>query len=514
MSVGWRHILSDLDVKRQQHLDTIQEGFRKTQIVVVHGASGQGKSALAYRYLHDYCPAVSRYEVRDLSTAKRALEVATALAGYSIPLTFYVDASHNDKGLADFLRSIHEMQHVSCLVTIREEDSWQLTGITSADITFADVELVFDREEARELYTAWEDAKGSRFPDFEQAWAKFSEEGPLLEFVHLLTHTENLRNRLQQQYEQIAGEVDCLQRSENDLKLIRQVAVAGACGARIDLAKLAQLPGNATLKQSINRLEKEYLLRRSNDIRHLTGLHPVRSEILSSIIADPVLCSWETLALECLPLLEDADVEIFLLHIFRFYSEATNAVLSYLNTAKYETWGAVNGVLRALLWLGIYEYIHNNAKLIKQVYDKAGHGWFTVLDFVDFVGVLEGKPLGIIDMLPEEGKKQTEQWQREQLPKSQVFTRVDEWLQQVRFPLIPAYDQEKEWNEFGQVAHRTGFRGNQQTDREIYRLECNSPSCRKFVYRHVGCSHLWPLAGSFKKRCFYSMVRRYSPNFA
>lgn len=455
VSVGWRHILSDLDVKRQQHLNTIQEGFKKTNIVIVHGASGQGKSALAYRYLHDYCPASSRYEIRDLSTSKRALEVAAALAGYGIPVTFYVDASHNDKGLAEFLRSISEMKHISCLVSIREED-WRLTDITSADIIFADVELVFNREEAQALYAAWEDERGSRFPDFEQAWAKFLEDGPLLEFVHLLTHTENLRHRLQKQYDQIADEVDCQQRSENDLKLIRQVAVAGACGARIDLAKLAKLPGNTTLKRSIDLLEKEYLLRLSGDSRHLTGLHPVRSEILASIIADPVLCPWETLALDCLPLLEDADIEIFLLHIFRFHSKATSAVLAYLNTAKYETWLAANGVLRALLWLGIYEYIQNNAKLIKQVYDKVGHGWFAVLDFVDFVGVLD-KPLGILDSI-EEGRKQTEQWQREQLPKSQVFTRIDEWLQQVMLPSIPDYGKENDWNEFGQVTYWTGFR--------------------------------------------------------
>ncbi|MCI5165297.1 MAG: hypothetical protein D3903_04220 [Candidatus Electrothrix sp. GM3_4] len=456
VSVGWRHILSKLDVARKQHLDAIQEGFKKTNIVIVHGASGQGKSALAYRYLHDYCPASSRYEIRDLSTSKRALEIAAALAGYGIPITFYVDAGHNDKGLSEFLQRISEQKHISCIVTIREED-WRLTDITSADITFADVELVFDREEAQELYTAWEGAEGSHFPDFEQAWVKFSEEGPLLEFIYLLMHTENLRNRLQNQYDQVADEVDCQQRSENDLKLIRQVAVTGACGARIDLAKLAKLPGNTTLKRSIDRLEKEYLLRLSGDSRHLTGLHPVRSEILASIITDPVLCPWETLAKECLLLLEDADVEIFLLHIFRFHSEATSAVLSYLNTAKYETWLAVNGVLRALLWLGIYEYIQNNAKLIKQVYDKVGHGWFAVLDFVDFVGVLD-KPVGIIDLLPEEGKKQAEQWQREQPPKSQVFARVDNWLQQVMFPSIPDYGKENNWNEFGQVTYWTGFR--------------------------------------------------------
>ncbi|MCI5120367.1 MAG: hypothetical protein D3908_04065, partial [Candidatus Electrothrix sp. AUS4] len=454
VSVGWRHILSDLDVKRHQHLNAIQEGFRKTQIVVVHGASGQGKSTLAYRYLHDYCPA-ALYEIRDLSTAKRALEVATALSGYNIPFTFYVDASHNDKGLSEFLRRVDGLKHIRCLVTIREED-WRLTGITSADITFADVELVFNREEAQDLYAAWENAKDSRFPDFEQAWAKFSEEGPLLEFVHLLTHTENLRNRLQQQYEQIAGEVDCLQRSENDLKLIRQVAVAGACGARIDLAKLAQLPGNATLKQSINRLEKEYLLRRSNDARHLTGLHPVRSEILASIIADPVLCTWETLALECLPLLEDADVEIFLLHIFRFHSEATNTVLSYLNTAKYETWLAVNGVFRALLWLGIYEYIQENEQLIRKVYEKFGAIWWSVLEF-DFLGLLEDST-ELFKFFPEESQANIEQWRQEQPCNTVAFTQVDEWLRQISLPPSPVYKQKNDWYEFGQVMYWLGFR--------------------------------------------------------
>ncbi|MGR0480330.1 MAG: hypothetical protein ACTFAL_02695 [Candidatus Electronema sp. V4] len=464
VSVGWQHILSDLDVKRQQHLDAIQEGFKKTKTVVIHGASGQGKSALAYRYLHDYCPAAS-YEIRDLSTVKRALEVAAALSGYSIPFTFYVDASHNDKGLADFLRSIHEMQHVSCLVTIREED-WRLTGITSADITFTDVELAFNRQEAQELYAAWENAKGSRFPDFEQAWTKFSEGGPLLEFIYLLTHTENLRNRLQKQYDQIADEVDCQQRSENDLKLIKQVAVAGACGARIDLAKLAKLSSPATLQRSINRLEKEYLLRRSNDDRHLTGLHPVRSEILASIIEDPVLCPWEGLALECLPLLEDADIEIFLLHIFRFHSEATNAVLSHLNTVKYETWLAVNGVLRALLWLGIYEYIEQNENLIRRVYETFGDTWWFILNF-DFLGLLEDKT-EIFNFFPEENRAKVDQWRREQPCNAAAFARLDEWLRQTFLPPLSACKQEEDWNEFGQVAYWMGFRKiNKQTEELI-----------------------------------------------
>lgn len=457
VSVKWAHILSGFDIIRPQHLAAIDEGFKKKKIVIVHGASGQGKSALCYRYLHDCCPVASRYEIRDLSTGKRALEVAAALAGYEVPLTFYVDASHNDKGLSEFLQRISEFKHVSCLVSIREED-WRRTAITSVEIQFAEVELCFNREEAQLLYDVWQKEKGSRFPDFEQAWAKFSEQGPLLEFVHLLTHTENLRNRLEKQYELIAEEVECEKRPKKDLDLIRRVAVAGACGAQIDLAKFS---GDVTLKQSINRLEKEYLLRRSDDARHVTGLHPVRSEILASIIADPVLYPWEILALECLPVLEDADFEVFLLHIFRCHSEATCSILSYLNTAKYNSWVAANGVLRALLWLGIYEYVNENENIIRKLEEIYGGGWLVVLDFVDFIEALD-EPIDFVGLLPEEQRKQAsikiEQWRSGKTPKSRVFIRINNWLQQFSLPAVPSYENEKDWNEFGQTAYWIGFR--------------------------------------------------------
>ena len=455
VAASWAHILANIDVVRDQHLKAIADGFQKNSIVIVHGASGQGKSALAYRYLHDYCPSASRYEIRELSTSKRALEVASALAGYNVPLTFYIDASHKDKGLPEFLRRIRELHHVSCLVTIREED-WRLTGLTSADIQFTDLELSFNREDAQELYITWERDRGSHFPDFEQAWTKFSEEGPLLEFVHLLTHTESLQDRLQKQYERIVDEIDCQQRPENDLKLMEYVAVAGACGARIDLTKLS---GTSSLTRSISRLENEYLLRLSKDERYLTGLHPIRSKILSSIISDPIIHPWSSLAIECLPIIEDEDIEIFLLHSFVSHPEASEPILEYLNSATYDNWTKVAGVSRALLWKGIHEYMHINKKLLERVYDKVGDGWLPILDF-DYLGLLDAHSnnSGFLDLLPEHGRKQAEEWRKHQTPKAHVFARIDYWLQNLTLPPIPLFDQEKAWQEFGQVAYWIGFR--------------------------------------------------------
>lgn len=455
ISVNWIHITANLDILRNQHLKSIAEGFQNTNIVVVHGASGQGKSALAYRYLHDYCSSASRYEIRDLSTPKRAMEVATALASYGVPLTFYVDASHKDKGLSEFLRRISELQHVNCLITIREED-WRLTGLTSAEIQFTDLELIFNRQEAQEIYSVWTHDKGSAFPDFEQAWAKFSEEGPLLEFIHLLTHTETLQERLKKQYNRIVDEIDCNQRPENDLKLIEYVAVAGACGARIDLSKLSS---SHTQLRSIERLEKEYLLRVSNDKKYLIGLHPIRSKVLTSIIIDPVLRPWSIFAIDCLALINDEDMEVFLLHCFLYQPESTEIIIKHLNHIQFVSWTTAGGIARALLWEGIREYIQNNQSLIEQAYDRAGDGWWVLLDF-DFLGILnsESRNSEILDLFPGEGRKQAENWRTRQTDKTQIFSRIDDWLRELKLPTIPAFENERDWQEFGQVAYWIGFR--------------------------------------------------------
>jgi len=51
-SARYEHILARCDIPRRRWLDRIGAGFEKAFVVIVHGASGQGKSALAYRWLH------------------------------------------------------------------------------------------------------------------------------------------------------------------------------------------------------------------------------------------------------------------------------------------------------------------------------------------------------------------------------------------------------------------------------------------------------------------------------
>jgi hypothetical protein len=453
-STKWSHVTRGLDVIRPRYMEKIERGFLQSNIVILHGASGQGKSALAYRFLHDFCCSTSRYEILDVSTHKRALEVATALSGYGVPLTFFVDAGPGDKGLALFLSRVSELENINILVSIREED-WRLLDLTSDELLFTEFEVSFSREEAQEIYSAWSKKFGCRFPDFEQAWAKFSEAGPLLEFVHLLNYAETLQNRLRKQYARLADEVDCNKRSSMDLKLLQVVAIAGTFGARIDVSKLSE---GAAVKRSISRLENEYLVQCSENGRHLTGLHSIRCKSLVSIFSDKMLSPWETHAVACLPLLEDDDLEFFLVCCFKTFPEVSGQIISYLNSAHLSSWVAVGGIMRALMWRGIFNYVHLNRDLFEDVYNQIGNGWRVYLD-LDFLNLLDGKSAfsSVLNLFSGEKKLQVEEWQRKQTPKQEVFTELIGWGEGVKLPSLPPPDHEVEWENYGQFSYWIGF---------------------------------------------------------
>jgi hypothetical protein len=64
MSARFEHILAGCDIPHRRWLDRISAGFQMASVVIVHGASGQGKSALAYRWLQDETPDLWRLEVK------------------------------------------------------------------------------------------------------------------------------------------------------------------------------------------------------------------------------------------------------------------------------------------------------------------------------------------------------------------------------------------------------------------------------------------------------------------
>jgi len=132
-------------------LKTIAKAFERHRVLIVHGASGQGKSALAYRYLHDYVPDGWRFQVLTVTDRRHALSITRALIGhlnqFEAPVHVYLDVTFRDRDWPVLVQMLAEHPLARILVTIREED-WRRASISVADVPFADFELVFDYTDA------------------------------------------------------------------------------------------------------------------------------------------------------------------------------------------------------------------------------------------------------------------------------------------------------------------------------------------------------------------------------
>ncbi len=203
ISARYEHILANVDVLRHTKLQEIAKKSEENRVVIIHGASGQGKTTLAYRYLHEFFPNQWRFKVQLIDSREHALSIATAIAGHAdaigVPIAVYFDVSPNDIGWIELVRQLSTHKNIRVLVTVREED-FRRASISGAEIQFSGVELSFNRNEAQEIYQSLTSKKlPAEFLTFEDAWNKFGGSGPLMEFVYLVTQGDSLRERLSQQ---------------------------------------------------------------------------------------------------------------------------------------------------------------------------------------------------------------------------------------------------------------------------------------------------------------------------
>jgi len=437
VAARYEHILTNIDIRREAQLALIDESFDENHIVIVHGASGQGKSTLAYRYLHDFVPDSWCFQVRAIESRERALSVARALAGHAnalgLPIVVFLDVSPGDDGWPELVRQLEAVGHIHVLVTIREED-WRRASLSWSNLRFGEIELAFDRSEARLIYDALSSRQvPERFINFGDAWDRFGGRGPLLEFVHLVTQGRALRDRLLEQVRRIEKEVDRGERDPAQLLLLRLVSTAGAFGARLQVARLVQEVRLRAPLLAFELLEKEYLVRLSNNGELVDGLHPVRSEILTDLLTEPAIAPWAEAARECLWCIYESDLELFLLCAFSRRSSDCDVLVDFLHDYQPETWVGVAGVLRALIWFGLDRYVGAQHDLIDELAEIAGpDGACIFLDF-DVADAVPGVRDNIGELLrrtnPIERVLKVESILSRQIKKSEVFLFARGWLQ-------------------------------------------------------------------------------------
>jgi len=437
ISARYVDILAGNDVERPEKLTAIHEAFESgAHAVIVHGASGQGKSTLAYRYLHDFIPEAWRFVVVAVESRTHALQVATALSGHlraiNAPMYVYIDVTPRDLDWPELVRALVQHENVRVLITIREEDFARLS-LAGADLRFPkSIPLSLEHEEANAIYKRLlEQRPADRYLSFDDAWRRFGGEGPLLEFIHLVTQSESLRDRLAAQIRRLKGEVRERQLAPEALQFLRAVSVANAYEARVDVVGLATELRLIEPALTLDLLEREYLLRRSADGRVVEGLHPIRSSILAEELSDPAFYPWISGAIQVTSHIVEADLESFLLHSFARHPADVERILAAVQTLTIHSWTGIGGIARALLWLGVRQYINENDLLIRELSERFGDGWWTALD-MDLARVNHntGSMLSALGHMAKPGAmKELEDYRARQTEPSRAFSRLVAWIQ-------------------------------------------------------------------------------------
>jgi hypothetical protein len=366
----FEHILANLDIIRQVKIDEIHARFGKAKTVVIHGASGQGKTSLALRYIKQFNP--WRTYKADISTSpSEAAEQIQALAvlvkPLEIPILVYMDVEPGNENWTKVLTDLNYLKNIRFLVTIRTED-WNRSSGAGVSFKSENIELVFDEHEAREFYELSEKHKIDALNiNFEEAWEKFEEKGPLLEFNYLLRRGQSLRERLGQQIKRIA-QVESSQ--EGLLDFLFVVCFADSNGCQLPTSKVRGHFIGSFYSKALALFNKEHLVNESADGTYISGLHPIRSGLIVEIL----LREYGRTAIEgfkeACKIIEEKDVFKFLTKSFLRFPTIYDSPQFLTSLPKFSSWTGHRNCLLALIWLGCYSFSRKYSQAFEEGYKR------------------------------------------------------------------------------------------------------------------------------------------------
>lgn len=458
----WEHIVAGADCPRPERITEIHEQFQGNSAVILRGASGQGKSTLGWRYVHDFCAEGLRFHVKLVEGREHAIRIANALGGHvrrlNLKAVAYLDVSPSDTGWSELVRDL-VAAGLQVLIAVREED-FRRANIAVGNFDFS--EVILDRvtkEEAGPIFSALNNDCKVNDLDFEEVWAHFGAEegGPLLEFTHLISEGESLGSRIASQIRWIqdAAISRVNDFSEVHLELLALASVANETGARVSLARLCETVGVNPLAGPLRMLENEYLLRLQEDGYRSTvgGLHALRSQAVVNALFGDMPELWQSYATKVLPLVVDEDVETFLLAVFSRRPESGETIFQHIRTLVPRSWTHAAQIVTALIWEGVSRYERRNREAILAAITKYGGAWWLVCD--TFVGTTGDGHREVLEAMNDALKADVQSIPL--TPKAEVFDLFAVWIADAPAPDQPSGS--REWTSAGDVAYWLGHTG-------------------------------------------------------
>ena len=446
------HILANGDTRRQAQIDRLDVLFTAARTCIIFGASGQGKTSLALRYLEERAPLGTRLSVTEVRSAEQAVAIARAIACYCDSLNTYVyvhiDATAYDCGFEDLLALLTQHPKIRLLATLRTED-WERHVTLQTRATVASLELKMEEAEALSIFEQLRERGNTRFPTFESAWQSFGGQGPLLEFTHLVTQHERLRTRLIAQANQLIAEF-----TDEEFTLLHTLVVATRFGGEVDLSALARSLQTHSATKIIKRLRDEYVVRQPTNST-ISGLHFLRSQILTEILDRHALDSGAKARQAALLSISERDIEDYIVSSV-LAGESDLNWQRELSSRQFTSWTGLGGVVKALVWFSLWRHVtlhHALLRTLTDTFGMFGTAMFTQSSWSDTDGLDSTvNLLQILRRSPAELSGYTDR-----LPKLIDFSVVEAWIRSLEsLPSAPPVADELAWTSLAEFIFWVG----------------------------------------------------------
>lgn len=372
------HIRYGVDFRREYWLNVIADSMKEVNTVIIKGVSGQGKTALCYRYLIENYPEELVFCVRHIDSERQVENLVAALSGiakHTQKLIVYVDVNPSETKWSLLIQEMSMRKiNIPLLVSIREED-FNLTPIDGSLFAYQLIEVHLTELEAKLIYSHITSlVPHSEHRTFEESWISFGENGPLIEYTYFLTNSQTLTERLRGQIRNLLLE----KAPDSWFDILKIVSAVGKIGGAVSINKLKNIVNCDNFWAAIQRFKDEYLIREISDNTYIEALHPIRATILSGILKSSIGSEPVKDLLNCVGCIDGYNVQYLLMDYFTEISYSRQTVLDITHVIQND-WVSFAGATKAMLWLDVKRYYERNSQVVSSLISDKGRAWLCLM---------------------------------------------------------------------------------------------------------------------------------------